>query len=121
MAQPGAAEVLAAADAGDPLASAVVARLIDRLTAITATVANLLDVSLIVVGGALAASAGPLLAAVSERLVGEVHAPAPRILPSTLGDQAVALGAVRSGLGRVRADPLALQLPSRPVEAAALG
>ena len=61
-----------------------------------------------------------------------VTAPAatPAVLPFTGGElvallplalSAVALGAVRSGLGRVRADPLALQLPSRPVEAAALG
>ncbi|NQX06430.1 ROK family protein [Rathayibacter sp. VKM Ac-2856] len=118
-AQPGAAEVLAAAEAGDPLAAAVVDRLVDRLTAVAATVANLLDVSLIVVGGALAASAGPLLAAVARRLEGGVHAPAPRIVPSTLGDQAVALGAVRAGLGRVRADPLVLRLPSRLAQTSA--
>ncbi|QHC66097.1 ROK family protein [Rathayibacter sp. VKM Ac-2759] len=113
---PGAEQVFAAAEAGDALARDIVDRLAERLTNVAATLANLLDVSLIVVGGALAASAGPLLAEVAERLVGRVHAPAPRILPSTLGDQAVALGAVRSGLDRVRADPLALRLPGRALD-----
>ena len=55
---PGAEQVLAAAAAGDPLAREVVDRLAARLTAVAATLANLLDVSLLVVGGALAASAG---------------------------------------------------------------
>ncbi|WKK70902.1 ROK family protein [Rathayibacter oskolensis] len=113
---PGAEQVFAAAEAGDALARDIVDRLAERLTNVAATLANLLDVSLIVVGGALAASAGPLLAEVAERLVGRVHAPVPRILPSTLGDQAVALGAVRSGLDRVRADPLALRLPGRALD-----
>lgn len=117
--RPGAEQVLAAAAEGDPLALAVVDRLVDRLTRVAATLANLLDVSLIVVGGALAASAGPLLDAVSDRLVGQVHAPAPRIVPSTLGERAVALGAVRAGLDRVRADPLALQPASRALDDAA--
>ncbi|MWV59951.1 ROK family protein [Rathayibacter sp. VKM Ac-2754] len=113
---PGAEQVFAAAEAGDPLAQEVVDRLAERLTNVAATLANLLDVSLIVVGGALAASAQPLLADVARRLVGRVHAPAPRILASTLGDQAVALGAVRSGLDRVRADPLSLRLPGRALD-----
>ncbi|SMH46523.1 Sugar kinase of the NBD/HSP70 family, may contain an N-terminal HTH domain [Rathayibacter oskolensis] len=118
---PGAEQVFAAAEAGDPLAAAIVDRLAERLTAVAATLANLLDVSLIVVGGALAASVEPLLAEVARRLVGRVHAPAPRILASTLGDQAVALGAVRSGLDRVRADPLALRLSGHAVDGVAAG
>lgn len=117
--RPGAEQVLSAAAAGDPLARAVVDRLADRLTRVAATLANLLDVSLIVVGGALAASAGPLLEQVADRLVGQVHAPVPRILPSTLGDQAVVLGAVRAGLDRVRTDPLALHVTGRALDDAA--
>lgn len=116
---PGAEQVLAAAAAGDALALAVVDRLAVRLTSVAATLANLLDVSLLVVGGALAESAGPLLADVSERIAPLVHAPAPRIVPSTLGDRAVALGAVRAGLDRVRADPLALRLTPAAIDAAA--
>jgi predicted NBD/HSP70 family sugar kinase len=116
---PGAEQVLDAALAGDALAVAVVDRLADRLTRIAATLVNLLDVSLLVVGGALASSAGPLLAEVSDRLASHVHAPVPRLLPSTLGDRAVALGAVRAGLDRVRADPLALRLPEHVLDAAA--
>ncbi|PPI21848.1 hypothetical protein C5D08_06830 [Rathayibacter sp. AY1B6] len=88
-------------------------------TRIAAALVNLLDVSLLVVGGALASSAGPLLAEVSDRLASHVHAPVPRLLPSTLGDRAVALGAVRAGLDRVRADPLALRLPERALDARA--
>ncbi|OOB89522.1 ROK family transcriptional regulator [Rathayibacter sp. VKM Ac-2630] len=117
----GAEQVLAAAAAGDPLAREVVDRLAARLTAVAATLANLLDVSLLVVGGALAASAEPLLSDVSERVVALVHAPAPRIVPSTLGDRAVALGAVRAGLDRVRADPLALRLSGGASATAAAG
>ncbi|KQQ03979.1 MULTISPECIES: ROK family protein [unclassified Rathayibacter] len=113
---PGAEHVLAAAAAGDPLARDIVDRLAERLANIAATLANLLDVSLIVVGGALSASAEPLLTEVARRLVGRVHAPVPRIVASTLGDQAVALGAVRSGLDRVRADPLALRLPGHVLD-----
>ncbi|QHC54989.1 putative NBD/HSP70 family sugar kinase [Rathayibacter tanaceti] len=116
---PGAEQVLEAALAGDALAGAVVERLAERLTRITATLATLLDVSLIVVGGALASSAAPLLDEVSTRVAAHVHAPAPRIVPSTLGDRAVALGAIRAGLDRVRADPLALLLPARARESAA--
>ncbi|WP_181110318.1 MULTISPECIES: hypothetical protein [unclassified Rathayibacter] len=55
----------------------------------------------------------------SDRLASHVHAPVPRLLPSTLGDRAVALGAVRAGLDRVRADPLALRLPERALDARA--
>ncbi|WP_242682993.1 ROK family transcriptional regulator [Rathayibacter sp. SD072] len=116
---PGAEQVLAAAAAGDALALEIVDRLAVRLTSVAATLANLLDVSLLVVGGALAESAGPLLADVSERIAPLVHAPAPRIVPSTLGDRAVALGAVRAGLDRVRADPLALRLAAASIDTAA--
>lgn len=114
----GAEQVIEAALAGDALAGEVIDRLADRLTRIAATLANLLDVPLIVVGGALAASATPLLEEVSARVAAHVHAPAPRIVASTLGDRAVVLGAVRAGLDRVRADPLALHLPGRTLGSA---
>jgi glucokinase len=89
--------VFAAAARGDRAAADIVAVLAARLGRGIAGVATVLDPDLVVLGGGLA-NAGPALLHPVERAVRE-HTPVPpRVALSTLGDQSVALGAVRLAL-----------------------
>jgi predicted NBD/HSP70 family sugar kinase len=89
--------VFAAAARGDRAAAEVVATLAARLGRGIATVATVLNPELVVLGGGLA-NAGPALLEPVQRAVRE-HTPVPpRVVLSTLGDESVALGAVRLAL-----------------------
>jgi glucokinase len=89
--------VFAAAARGDRAAGGLVATLSTRLGRGIATTATVLDPELVVLGGGLA-NAGPALLEPVERAVRE-HAPVPpRVALSMLGDESVALGAVRLAL-----------------------
>jgi predicted NBD/HSP70 family sugar kinase len=89
--------VFAAAARGDSVANELVAGLAGRLGRGIAGVATVLDPDLVVLGGGLANAGAALLDPV-ERAVRE-HTPVPpRIALSTLGDESVALGAVRFAL-----------------------
>jgi predicted NBD/HSP70 family sugar kinase len=89
--------VFAAAARGGRAANDLVARLAARLGRGIATVATVLDPDLVVLGGGLA-NAGPALRDPVERAV-RAHTPVPpRIELSTLGDESVAIGAVRLAL-----------------------
>ncbi len=112
---PGAPELVDVVDAardGEPAAVAVVERLAERLARISAVVAGLLDVELIVVCGAMAAAAGPVIERAVEQVPPYAHLPAPRVVASTLGADGVALGAVHRAVSLVRSDPLDFELPS---------
>ncbi|MFS0699631.1 ROK family protein [Cellulomonas sp. 179-A 4D5 NHS] len=111
-AEPEFADVAAAALAGDRDAQRVVDRLGDRLARVCAVLGGLLDVERVIVGGAVAASAGPVLERTTASLAAYMHLPVPEVVASTLGADGVHLGAVRSALALVRADPLAVTLPA---------
>jgi predicted NBD/HSP70 family sugar kinase len=96
-----AAKVLAAAEAGDTRARKQVAALATRMARGVAALVLAVDPEMVVVGGALAT--GPLV----DELRRQVRplCPGPiRIEASTLGDEAVPLGAVRLALDRIDAD-----------------
>jgi predicted NBD/HSP70 family sugar kinase len=106
---PDAAAVFAAATAGDPLAAGVVDRIADRMARVIATLASLVDTEQVIIAGRVAASCGPLLATLEDRLARHGDPP-PRVLASTLGGDAVMLGAVKRGLDHVREHALHLEL-----------
>jgi predicted NBD/HSP70 family sugar kinase len=86
--------VFAAAARGDRAASALVAALAARLGRGIAAAATILNPELVVLGGGLA-NAGPALLEPVQRAV-RAHTPVPpRVALSTLGDESVAIGAVR--------------------------
>ncbi|WP_432546645.1 ROK family protein [Kineococcus sp. SYSU DK004] len=104
-------EVLAAAAAGDAAAVAVTEEVGQVLTRVVATLASLLDTSRVVVAGAVAASAGPVLEVVHRALPRFVDPPRPEVVASRLGADVVVLGAVERALEVVRQRAPDLPLP----------
>ncbi|MGW5262886.1 ROK family protein [Microbispora sp. NPDC004025] len=96
-------EVFDAARRGDAAACAVVAAEADHVARALAGVIAVLDPELVVLGGGIGAQAGDLLAGpVAERLETLVALTPPRIEVSTLGADAVILGALAVGLSTAR-------------------
>ncbi|MDQ0922518.1 putative NBD/HSP70 family sugar kinase [Pseudarthrobacter sp. W1I19] len=109
---PGGAEaeqVFAAAAAGDGVALGILDRLADRMARIIGAVSTLLNPELVVIGGAVANSAGVLLEPIGRRLT-ELTATPPRVAVSPLGDSIVTVGAVRAALDYVEKHSLDLAL-----------
>ncbi|MEY9903844.1 putative NBD/HSP70 family sugar kinase [Catenulispora sp. MAP12-49] len=96
------AEVYAAARAGEPWAHERVAAFVDGIALGTAAMALAVDPELIVVGGGTSRSADLIVGPLEERLATLCVRP-PRVAASTLGDESVALGAVRTALDSVEA------------------
>ena len=86
--------VFAAAGRGDEAARGVLDELLDRLARGLAAAAALLNPATVIIGGGLS-RAGDALREPLERRVGELVALPPKLVLSALGDEAVALGAVR--------------------------
>lgn len=118
-AEPEFADVASAALAGDRDAQRVIDRLGDRLARVCAVLGGLLDVERVIVGGAVADSARPVLERTTASLAAYMHLPVPEVVASTLGADAVHLGAVRRALALVREDPLAVTLPAATATATA--
>ncbi|WP_370023336.1 ROK family protein [Planotetraspora sp. GP83] len=96
-------DVFDAARAGDETARQVVALEADHVAHALAGVTAVLDPELVVLGGGIGAQAGDLLIGpVSERLQSLVALRPPRIEASTLGADAVLLGALAFGLTTAR-------------------
>jgi predicted NBD/HSP70 family sugar kinase len=92
-----------AARAGDATARRVVEAEADHLAHALASVMAVLDPELVVLGGGIGAHGGELLVApVRERLADLVPLRPPRIEASALGDDAVVLGALATGLRHAR-------------------
>ncbi|XAS72815.1 ROK family protein [Micrococcaceae bacterium Sec5.1] len=104
--------VFAAAADGDDLAQGILDRLADRMARVIGAVATILNPELLVIGGAVAKSAGVLLQPIGQRL-GEFSATPPRLAVSRLGEAIVAVGAIRSALDYVEKNSLDLQLRVR--------
>lgn len=98
--------VLASAAAGDQTSSDSVGRLGDRLARVCPVRASLLDIERVIVGGAIAVAAGPVIARARTVLGKDATLPRPEIVASPLGADAVVLGAIQRGLAMVRTDPL---------------
>ncbi|MEU9874153.1 ROK family transcriptional regulator [Actinomadura sp. NPDC048021] len=107
--------VLDAAGRGSAEARDRVERLAARMARGVAAMALALDPETIVVGGPLAGAGAPLVAALRERVAPLSLSPV-RIEGSELGDESVALGAVRLALDRIDEDLFRLAPPSDPGE-----
>ena len=101
--------VFAAAADGDATALEILERLADRMARVIGTVATMFNPELVVIGGAVANSAGVLLGPITERLP-EFTATPPRVAVSPLGDAMVTVGAVRAALDYVEEHSLDLEL-----------
>lgn len=110
--EPGAEAVFAAAALLDPVALEVVDRLGDRLARVCVLLASLLDIDRVVVAGAIADAAAPVIERARELLAAWEYDPTPEVVPSRLGGDVVVLGAVARALDLVHADPLAFPLPA---------
>ncbi|MDM7887837.1 ROK family protein [Curtobacterium sp. RHCJP20] len=110
--EPGAEAVFAAAALLDPVALEVVDRLGDRLARVCVLLASLLDIDRVVVAGAIADAAAPVIERARERLANGEYDPTPEVVASRLGGDVVVLGAVARALDLVHADPLAFPLPA---------
>jgi predicted NBD/HSP70 family sugar kinase len=98
--------IFAAAREGDTGAIAIVDRLADRLARVCAVIDGMLDVDRIVVAGGVAPVVGDLLRRTANILEGMVHPPAPELVASSFGADAVLVGASTLALEHVRANAL---------------
>jgi predicted NBD/HSP70 family sugar kinase len=87
-----AAGVFARAASGDAIAASVVAEVVDALGELVVNIAAILDPEVIVLGGGMARSGQVVFSPLAERLASSVPYP-PRLVASTLAEQAVAQGA----------------------------
>ncbi|MFQ4149706.1 ROK family protein [Arthrobacter sp. LAPM80] len=105
----GAEMVFAAAAAGDTAARGILDVIAVRMARIISLVGTLFDPDVVVIGGAVASSAGGLLGPLEAELARLMPNP-PRVEVSTLGDAIVTLGAVRLALDHVELNALDLVL-----------
>ena len=117
------ATVLEAARAGDEVALEIVDTVSDRMAHAVAALAGMLNPELVVISGAVADDGDLFLDRIQRRLLPDLIDTPPRLAMSTLGDQAVVLGAVRMALDHVEASllgsPGASPWPDAPALAAA--
>jgi predicted NBD/HSP70 family sugar kinase len=103
--------VFAAAADGDAVARDILDRLATRMARVVAALGSLLNPELVVISGAVSASARVLIDDITERLPGLTSTP-PRVLTSSLGDSVVSIGAVRHALDYLEAHALDI----RPIQ-----
>ena len=99
------------AAAGDPAALQILERISERMARVIASIASLINPEQVVIGGAVAESAGALLPRISA-LLPRFTATPPRVTVSPLGDSIVTMGAIRHALDYVEANALELELPT---------
>jgi predicted NBD/HSP70 family sugar kinase len=97
------------AAAGDPAALEILERISERMARVIASIASLINPEQVVIGGAVADSAGVLLPGITALLPRFTVTP-PRVTVSPLGDAIVTVGAIRHALDYVEANALELQL-----------
>jgi predicted NBD/HSP70 family sugar kinase len=95
--------VLGAARAGDEVALDIVDRVADRMAHAIAALAGMLNPELVVISGAVADAGDLFLDRIRGRLLPDLIDTPPRVAMSSLGDQAVVVGAVRMALDHVEA------------------
>jgi predicted NBD/HSP70 family sugar kinase len=100
--------VLSLAADGDEGAQEIAAQVGETLAIVAGVFGSLFDSRLIVVSGAVAAGAGPVISAALDALPEELDLPAPEIVASTLGADIVSVGAVRAAVDAARAGVLDL-------------
>ncbi len=109
--------VLALAQRQDPGATRITDEIGRSLAIIAGVFGSLFDTRRLIVSGAVAAGAGPIIDAAAS-VVGEMlHLPAPEIVASTLGADIVSRGAVCAAVGAARTGILDLPRFSLPARA----
>jgi predicted NBD/HSP70 family sugar kinase len=104
-------DVAQAATAGDPAAVDIIERLASRLARICLVLGDVLDVDLVVVGGAAARSLPAVIEEAADILARSDDPTVPRLAGSALGAAEVSSGAVEHALELVRSRALELPLP----------
>ncbi|MBD8024924.1 ROK family protein [Microbacterium gallinarum] len=102
--------VLGLAERGDPGALDIARQVGETLAVIAGVLGSLFDSTRIIVSGAVADGAGPVIDAAVRALPQELDLPVPEIVASTLGGDIVSVGAVRAAVEAARAG--ALDLPA---------
>lgn len=110
--------ILDLAASGDPGALAVAAEVGGQLAIVTGLLGSLFDVRRVVISGAIAAGAGPIIAAATEALPAALHLPPPEIVASPLGADIVSTGAVAAAIEATRARAIDLEPFALPAERA---
>lgn len=110
--------VLDLAAAGDPGALAVAAEVGGQLAIVAGLLGSLFDVRRVVISGAIAAGAGPIIAAATESLPEALHLPPPEIVASPLGADIVSTGAVAAAIESTRLRAIDLEPFALPAERA---
>jgi predicted NBD/HSP70 family sugar kinase len=95
-------DIFDAARDGDPTAQRAVEEEVEHLSHGLAAITAILDPELIVMGGGIGRNGDLLIGPMTERLKALAPLTPPRIALSALGDDAALLGAVATGLSRVR-------------------
>lgn len=108
--------VLALAAEGDDAALAVARQVGETLAVVAGVLGSFFDSRRIIVSGAVAAGAAPVIEAARASLPRELDLPVPEIVASTLGADIVSLGAVRAAVESAR--ERALDLPAFAVATA---
>lgn len=111
-------QVLDLAAAGDPGALAVAAEVGGQLAIVTGLLGSLFDVRRVVISGAIAAGAAPIIDAASEVVPTTLHLPPPEIVASPLGADIVSTGAVAAAIEATRARAIDLAPFALPAERA---
>ncbi|MGY2745376.1 ROK family protein [Pseudarthrobacter sp. O4] len=99
------------ARAGDPAALQILDRISERMARVIASIASLINPEQVVIGGAVAESAGALLPGINA-LLPRFTATPPRVTVSPLGDAIVTMGAIRHALDYVEENALELEFPA---------
>ncbi|WP_285137340.1 ROK family protein [Microbacterium sp. lyk4-40-TSB-66] len=110
--------VLDLAAAGDAGALAVAREVGGALAGVAAVFGSLFDVERVVVSGAIAAGAGPIIEAAIDAIPDSLHLPPPRIVASTLGADIVSIGAVAAAVESARTRALDLAAFAQPEDRA---
>ena len=105
--------VFAAAGDGDQVSQDVLNRVAHRMARVIGSVSTLVNPELVVLAGAVAASARTLIPAIEEQLPNFTFTP-PRVEASSLGDGIVSIGAIRLALDYVEEHALDLYPASFP-------
>ena len=110
--------VLDLAAAGDAGALAAARSVGPALAGVAAVFGSLFDVQRVVVSGAIAAGAGPIIEAAIAAIPDSLHLPPPQIVASTLGPDIVSIGAVTAAVEAARRHALDLEVFALPEDRA---
>lgn len=108
--------VLALAGRGDPGALAAAHRTGEALAVVAGVFGSMFDVTRVIVSGAIAAGAAPIIAAAVDALPATLDLPAPEIVASPLGADIVSIGAVAAAIDAARTRAIDLPMFTLPAE-----